>query len=213
MIVCAPTAVAQVHARPAIADSSAVRIMARVGSQPGVVWLQDVLRRADAEHSEAKLDEIADSLVARAMDPASAQAGSEANEGAQLALGALGIAGGRVPYRGRPYPGAFDRLIIVHRRAPSVIVRRRVLGLLLLSPDHARAVQYLRDVAESDDETAYHAIFYLITDANGGSWTGIEPTASARKESVKALYALRARHRVKDPRAESILVNSRLPLP
>lgn len=70
MAVWAPAAWAQGGAAPAIADSSAARIMARVGAQAGAPWLRDILRQANASYPRAKLDEIADSLVTRAINPA-----------------------------------------------------------------------------------------------------------------------------------------------
>jgi hypothetical protein len=145
--------------------------MASVGSRADAVWLQDILRQVRAEYPQAKLDEIADSLVARALDPASVQEGSDAYSRASNALIAL-IQAGRasgVPSGGRPYVGALDRMITLHQRAPSRNIRSKALGGMLAVPSHSRAVSYLRQVAESSDSTAYDAIEFLITDANGGS--------------------------------------------
>lgn len=202
-IVCAPAALAQGRTRPAIADSSVPRIMARVGSHPGAVWLRDILRQADAQYPTAKLDEIADSLVLRAVDPAGAQRGSEARRRAIDAINALVLAGSVASLPGRPYAGAFDRMIMVHQQA-SRDVRARALGGMLATPYHSRALDYLRRVAESSDSTAYYAVEFLIIDANGGSSVGLPPAAK-RPESIAVLKALSSGGRVTDPRASRLL--------
>jgi len=203
-ILCAPAALAQGGTRPAIADSSVPRIMARVGSQPGAVWLRDILRQADAQYPTAKLDEIADSLVLRAVDPASARRGSEARRRAIDALNVLVLAGSVAPLPGRPYAGTFDRMITVHRLAASRDVRALALGGMLGTPSRSRALDYLRRAAESSDSTAYYAVKFLIVDANGGSWTGLPPTAE-RLESIAVLKALSSGGHVTDPRASRLL--------
>lgn len=196
---------AQERSRPPIADSSASLIMKRVGARPGAVWLRDILRQASGPQSQAKLDELADSLVARAMDPASGQKGSQAYVRASQALQALTLAGSRGPWHGRPYVGLFDRLVSLQKSAPSHDIRWKALGAMLVCPCHPRAVEYLSAVAESEDSTAYNAIQFLITDANGGSWVGIQPTASQRQVSAAALKALANRGRVTDIRAGNLL--------
>jgi len=203
-ILCAPAALAQGGTRLAIADSSVPRIMARVGSHPGAVWLRDILRQADAQYPTAKLDEIADSLVLRAVDPAGAQRGSEARRRAIDALNALVLAGSVAPLPGRPYAGAFDRMIMVHQQAASRDVRALALGGMLATPSRSRALDYLRRVAESSDSTAYHAVEFLIVDAGGGSLAGLPVTAD-RPESIAVLKALSSSGRVTDPRALRLL--------
>jgi hypothetical protein len=77
---------------------------------------------------------------------------------------------------GHPYPGAFERLVTVHRRARAFYVRRTaVISMLVTS--HSRAVDYLRRVAESSDSTAVDAVELLKMDADGGSMAAITPTA------------------------------------
>lgn len=205
LIVSAPASSAQGRARPAIADSSAAQIMARAGAQVGAIWLQDILRQAGAQEPQAKLDQIADSLVARAIDPASVEKRSDAYTRAGDALIALVHAGSRASLGGHPYAGAFDRLVKVHRQARSRTIRAKALGGMLVSPSHSRAIDYLRGVAESSDATAYDAIEFLITDANGGSWVGVTPTASERQASASALKALASGGRVTDHRAAQLL--------
>jgi hypothetical protein len=179
--------------------------MARVGSQAAPIWLRDVLRQDGAEYPNAKLDEIADSLLARAIDPASVQQRGEAHTRAVNALNLLAQAGGRASSKGRPYVGALDRMMAVHRRAPSRQIRARALGAMLVIPARSRAVDYLRDVAESTDSTAYDAVEFLITDANGGSWTAISPTVAEQQQSISALKALASGGRVTDDAAAKLL--------
>lgn len=204
LIVCAPTVSAQGGTRPSVADSSAARIMARVGTQTGAVWLRDILRQAGGQQPPAKLDEIGDSLMTRAIAPAAGRNASDAYTRSMSALSALVLAGASAPLNGRPYAGAFDRIVAVHKQAASHKIRAKALGGMLVT-SHLRAVDYLRGVAESSDSTAYDAMELLVTDANGGSWTGIQPTAAERQESVSALRALASGGRVKNQRAANLL--------
>lgn len=204
LVVSAPAASAQGRTSPAVADSSAARIMARVGSRTDAVWLRDLLRQADAQHPQATLDEVTDSLVARAVDPAAAQRESEANTRAVHAVLALLNAGSTRGVRGRSYAGAFDKLVMVHRQAASPDVRQRALAGMLVS-SHSRAVAYLRQVAESSDSSAFDAVDLLVSDADGGSLAAITPTAAERQESVSALKALASGGRVDDRRAATTL--------
>jgi hypothetical protein len=205
LIISAPASSAQVGTRLAIGDSSAAHIMARAGNQTDAIWLQDILRQSKAEYPRAKLDEIGDSLVARAIDPASVQQQSAAHTRAAEALMTLWRAGRarNASSSGRPYAGAFDRMVTVHRQAPSHYIRAKALSTMLTSASHLRAVDYLREVAESSDSTAYEAMVFLIFDADG--WTTTPPTASERQESISALKALAARGRVTDGRAAQLL--------
>jgi hypothetical protein len=204
----APAAFAQVRTRPAVADSSAARIMVHVGTQPNAVWLRDILRQADANYPQAKLDQIADSLVARAIDSRGAQPKSDGQKRAVDAVNALVLAGSSAPLRGRAYAGALDRLIMVHRQAPSRDIRARALGgMLAVSSTGTRAVDYLSSVAASSDPTAYDAIEFLITDANGGSWAGGQPSKSQQQRSILALKALASGRRVSNPMAANLLEN------
>src|SRR5687767_10364336 len=129
LIISAPAS-AQVGTRLAVADSSAAQIMARVGNQTDAIWLQDILRQSKAEYPRAKLDEIGDSLVARAIDPTSVQQQSAAHTRAAEALMTLWRAGRArdASSSGRPYAGAFDRMVTVHRQAPSHYIRAKALS-------------------------------------------------------------------------------------
>ena len=128
----------------------------------------------------------------------------EANTRAVYAVLALLNAGSTRGVSGRPYAGAFDKLVRVHRHAASPDVRRRALSGMLVS-SHSRAVGYLRQVAESSDSSAFDAVDLLIIDANGGSPAAITPTAAEREASVSALKALASGGRVKDHSAATVL--------
>jgi hypothetical protein len=187
-----------------VADSSVARIMKSAGSKAQAPWLRDMLRQAVRKHPKAKLDEIGDSLVARATNPAGRNLGSEDYSRGVNAINALMLAGSGAPMDGVPYDGAFDRMVSVHRSAASPYIRARALVGMLGTPSHNRAVSYLQGVAESNDSTAYDAVQFLINDANGGGWVRT-PTASEQQESVSALKALAARNRVTDGGAAKLL--------
>src|SRR5689334_22135048 len=101
---------AQRGPRPAIADSSSRRIMARVGNETQAVWFKNILRQSEGKQPQTKLDELADSLSRRAVDPASARRDSEAYNRAVSAVLALLEAGAVRGQSGTPYTGSFDRL-------------------------------------------------------------------------------------------------------
>ena len=206
LVALASPASGQARTRPAIADSSAPRIIAHVGIEANAVWLRNILRQADAVYPQAKLDQIADSLVARSIDPRGTEPKTELHMRAVNAVNALAMAGASASLGGRPYAGALDRLITVHRQARPRDIRARALGgLLVISADRPRAVDYLRRVAASSDPTAYDAVEFLITDANGGSSAGVQPTAAQQQGSVTALKGLAAGHHVTNQPAANLL--------
>lgn len=204
LTLCVPAVSAQERSLPPVADSSVARIMKSAGSKAEAPWLRDMLRQTVRKHPKAKLDEIGDSLMARATNPAGRNQGSEDYSRGVNAINALMLAGSGAPMDGVPYDGAFDRMVKVHRSAASFLIRARALGGMLGTPSHARAVSYLRETAESTDSTAIVAIQFLIADANGGGWTR-SPTATEQQESVAALKALAARKRVTDGGAAKLL--------
>jgi hypothetical protein len=198
LLVWAAPALAQPK-RPAIEGSSAKQVMARVGAKPGAPWFLDVLRQNKRQDSPALLDELADSLVTRATERGQVRQGSAAYVAAFDATNALILAGMNAPLGGQPYRGALDRLILIHRRAPTSAVRVCALnGMLSVASPRSRAVAYLRSVAESTDSTALEAVRSLVTDADGGSYTGLQPTPAQQHESAAALKALASRGRVTD---------------
>lgn len=197
---------AQGRSLRADADSSAAGIMARVGKQPGAVWLRNILRKSGGvRYPQSTLDGIGDSLVARAIAPASADQRGEAYTGAVNAVLALWFAGSGREDQGTPYAGAFDRLIAVHRKAPSPRVRARAIVAMLSLPSHGRAVDYLRGIAESGDASAYDVILSLIQDSDGASWAGVASTQPRRDETAQALRSLSTNGRVKDAKAARLL--------
>jgi hypothetical protein len=194
----------QVKQRPLVADSSPARIMVDVGSHPGAPWLRDILRQANGQYSRSKLDEIADSLVGRAI-AFRGTSDTAARRQAADALGALVLAGSPAGLGGQPYDGALDRLIKAHRDASAKYVRQKALTGMLSVAGRARALAYLSNIAESNDPTAYDAVNALVVDANGGSWTGLNPTAGQQRESISALKELATRGEVRN-RAAAVLL-------
>jgi hypothetical protein len=192
----ASSLLAQNTPRPAFADSSAARIMVHVGTQPEAPWFRDILRQKSASYPQAKLDELADSLVSRANDPRAIQTDTSRYRAAGAGVGVLVLAGSRAALGGKPYAGAAARLIQIHRAAPDLSIRREALGGLLSGTDRAQALQYLRDDAESNDETASSAVEFLIIDANGDGIGGIPPTAAQSQASATVLRELASRGRV-----------------
>jgi hypothetical protein len=196
----------QAAPRSRTADTSVTGIMARSSTHPNAASLQSVLRQTDATYSRAKLDQIADSLVSKAIDRRTSVAVSDQYRIALEAVGALSRAGSRTTLEGQPYEGALDRLITIHQRGEADRVRARALaGMLGLAGSRTRSLDYLRSVAESTDPSAYDAVECLITDANGGSWVGIEPTTAQRQESISALNQLAASKRVTNLHAATLL--------
>jgi hypothetical protein len=205
-LVIASPAFGQVRVRPPVADSSTAQIMAHVRDHPDAAWLRDVLRQTSGRDAPTKLDEIADSLVVRAIDARQALRGAPAHAIASAAVGALVSAGLPTATGGHPYAGAFDRLVRVHQHASAGDVRLRALGgLLSVASPRTRAIAYLRAVAESNDPTAANAMEFLITDARGGSWGGVSPTPGQQRESMAALKGMAAANRVTDARASDLL--------
>jgi hypothetical protein len=205
LTLCAQAVLAQGRPSPRIADSSTTQLMARVRSQAGAPWLRDLLRHVGTPYPQSMIDRIADSLMTRALEATGNDQRSAVYMGAGRALNALAEAGTRGPRPGRPVAGMLDRLITVHQRSRSPTIRIFALDNMLVAVDHARAVDYLRRVAESNDSTALFAIHFLISDSYGGSTFGVPPTDAARQHAVSALNALAAGGRVIDGRAAMAL--------
>lgn len=185
-------------------DSSARTIMAHVSRTSYPSWLIDIMRAAHGPVARGKLDEIADSLVARAI------AGPTPDEVAsgnwtQSAADALASAGDRSQRRGTPYTGALDRLIRVHQQAHSFTIRTGALAAMLGVVGRDRGLAYLKAVASSEDPTAWYAVNVLIIDANGGRWYGPKPSSSESRQSEALLRALYQSGSVRDNQAKRLL--------
>lgn len=201
----ASSVLGQHRPRPVFADSSAERVMAHVGYHANVPWFIDMLRQASGPYSQARLGELADSLVARAIDPQAIRTDAIRYRIADDGVSTLVSSGSREEGRGQPYSGALDRLIKIHKQAADVGIRRKVLAGLLGLPDRTRALAYIETVAESTDPTAAAAVNYLISDANGESWSGVRPTPEQAQASTAALHDLASRHRVSNSQASYLL--------
>ncbi len=185
-ISCLPAlARGQVERRPSVADSSPARIMAHVGARANVPLIRNVLRQADRQYDQAKVNAIADSLAAgrSTTDPKAAARGVDAT-------GAIALAGSRAQLAGRPLDGAIDRLVAIHQQSTNKAVRQRALAGMLDVPDRAPALAYLARVAVADDSTAYDAVEFLVADASGRSWGSAQPTEDQRQQTVAVLLRL-----------------------
>jgi hypothetical protein len=193
-----------------LSDSSVAVIMRHVGARlDHQAMLLSILRGVDGVYSRAKRDEVADSLAARAIanraDGGSVQDSAQYGAAARavMVLGRSGM--DRTPAldsssQGQLYEGALDRLIRVHRSAPARAIRSRALAAMLRQPDRARALGYVRSVAESPGEPAADAIQRLIEDATGFTEPP-KPTPAQRDESLAVLRDLSTNRRVSNPDA------------
>lgn len=185
-------------------DSSARTIMARLrrGTYPS--WFIDVMRETSGVVSRVKLDEIADSLVGRAVGGSPAVE-SASGHGAKSAADLLAAAGNRGPRRGTPYTGALDRLIEIHKRSTDFAVRSSALAAMPGIVGRERGLSYLRTVATSNDSTAWYAVSVLMTDAIGGHSYGPAPSASESMQSEQILRELYEDGSVRDDGAKLLL--------
>lgn len=200
--------VAQVRARPIMADSSVPAIMshARTGiDNPAILA---VLRNVEGRFAPAKQDMIADSLVGRAISnhgSAGLVSDSAAYSAAVRALATLAHAGmtkyaGGDANTGKPYPGALDGLMRIHRGAPVRQIRARALSLMLRQPDRTRALSYVRQTAQLGSDDGYDAAFVLLQEATGLSEFP-QPTKAQRDEALAILRELDQKHLVSNPLA------------
>lgn len=199
LLPCAIAAQQPAHSR--LADSSVRVIMAHVGPHVRPFELVAILRNKDGQTPAAKRNEIADSLVGRAVSYRAARRSDTTQfAGAVRAVMALSLAGltSAAAEAGRPYDGALDRLIRIHEQAQVSEIRSRALESMLGGPDRARALAYVRSIAISRDPTAYKALSCLIMDSRGGG-IGYKVAESQRKESFDILVDLAVNRLVKDP--------------
>src|ERR1051326_9078109 len=135
-----------------LADSSAVVIMAHLNSRTETSWFVHIIRQTRQPIPVAKLDELADSLAARAI----------ANRPSDMAVGMLtptdliAYAGERGRAKGTPYSDALDRLIRIHQQATDYGVRTSALADMLGVVGRERALAYLKTVAVSTDSTSWY---------------------------------------------------------
>ena len=140
-----------------LADSSPAKILL-LAKGPEVAR---VLRQRSKPQPRAKLDELADSLTGRIIR--ARDMGQSQNDLATLVEAGLGDS----TLDGRPYTGAIDRLIRIHRESDSnSVVRRVALTRMVRVVGFARGDPYLRSVATSADVTADGAMTVLCMAAN-----------------------------------------------
>jgi hypothetical protein len=189
------------HVGPA-ADSAAAsvpRLLALAG--PNVTtaaWLRPTMRQVDGAQSRARLDEIADSLVARVLAQRSPQDTARARY-ANDARAALALVGMRAGPEGQPYDGTLSRLVRIHQESAVPAVRASALTLFPYLAGTAGALEYLRAVAASSDETAYAALTALMWQAEGIAG-GVAIPAEARAAAASVLDTLATHTTVVSPR-------------
>lgn len=135
------------------------------------------LSQESRSRSRAELEALADSLVTIAVGYRSADPLSD-RTAAMRAVVAITVAGSpqhieerseqlqaqgalRVPVA---YPRAFDRLIEVYERAPTLAIKGSALWMMTQLPDRARALNFLEEVATSSTKFASTAIRYFVSD-------------------------------------------------
>jgi hypothetical protein len=163
-------------------DSTPAVIMNVAGSKsfPTTI-IVDVLRQRQKAFSVSKRQELADSVVARAIglpQPGRAELGPV--EG----VAALVISGSTDPnLAGSPDANALDRLILIHRQAKFPQARLMALTSLNQQVDPARALPYLKAVAESTDMAilALDQLLSLARDSSHASVVRDRATATLRE--------------------------------
>lgn len=195
---------AQQRGRAILEDSSAARILERVGRQPESSQLRDIVRQVNKPVLRTKLDEIGDSLARRAIEGRPPQMDSISFRRGSDAIIALSIVG-RATGRGTPYGGALVRLIRIYDESAVQGIRRRAVQNVLAVGDHASGLAFLERVAESRDSAAVDAVQAIELDGNGRSWVGVPPSANDSRASREAMSRLKARGRVVDNDAAASL--------
>lgn len=194
---------AQRAALPPVADSSAMLIMTHAAKGGTPPWLQGLLRHEQGA-SQGKMNEIADSLTNRALGNPSSLTEADIQLGldATNLLMAAGMArvGG-----GQPYAGALERLIRVHQKSAYPRLRRRALVGIIVNATRDQALDYLKRIVESSGDDAALVVEYMIGEANGTSWSGLQPTPEETEQAKTFLNALVEGNTAKTLRARDLL--------
>jgi len=139
--------------------------------------VSDVLRQRTGPQPRAKRDELADSVVARAIR-------SDAAGDVLSALTVAGMAGDDARH-GTPEPRALDWLIRIHRESLNQEMRQGALLAMPLVINRGRALPYLIEVATArNDSTSPVALYWLMDMATGG---GYPVSAGEQREALAAL--------------------------
>lgn len=181
-----------------LGDSSSAVIMAHVNPRTESSWFVNILRQTPRAVAQSKLDELADSLAARAI----AKQGFEAGYPSPIVF--IVLAGDRGLHKGVAYKGALDRLIRIHKQATDHSVRTQALAAMPGVVGRERGLAYVTSVATSNDSTSWYAIGVLTTDANGGSSYGPNPSPAESTESDAILRGL-VKSGVPNPTAQRFL--------
>lgn len=109
----------------------------------------------------AELDELADSLVAVAIDY---QEGDPLSKQRAASAARVTIAGAAASEEGIAYPRAFPRLVRIYEDAGEIGVEGATLWLMSLLPNAGPVLEYLEAVATSSDRAAFQAVTVLSRD-------------------------------------------------
>ena len=113
-----------------------------------------ILRQLQQARSEEVLDAVAESLV----DYIVSKASSTVNLTSQRQAVDVLAASGRREGGGKPYPGAYPRLLRIVETADDTGLRGRALFAIAHQPDTAQALRMLRSVAVSNNPAAMMAV-------------------------------------------------------
>lgn len=184
-----------------LADSSSAVIMAHLNSRTETSWFVHIMRQSRRPIAASKLNELADSLAARAI----VNRPSDMGVGMLTPTGFIALAGDRGLPKGTPYTGALDRLIRIYQKATDYGVRTTALAAMLGVVGRERALDYLKTVATSNDSTSWYAINVLTIDASGGRLYGPSPSPSESNQSDAILRSLYRSGQVRNPEAKRFL--------
>lgn len=142
--------VAQTRPRQHIRDSDTTlaTIATNFRTRGGDFYARDILTQRLGPESRQKMDALADSLTAIAVE-------YEPGDGVEklriASAAAYHIARAAVAKKGVPYTGAFERLVRIAEEAPDVGIRGQGLNGIAALPEKERSLAYLRRVATSTE--------------------------------------------------------------
>lgn len=122
---------------------------------------QIFLMQLRGPRAPAELDELADSLVAVAIDY---RRGDPLSKRRAASAARVTIAGAAASEEGIAYPRAFPRLVRIYEDAGEVGVEGATLWLMSLLPNAGPVLEYLEAVATSRDRAAFQAVTVLSRD-------------------------------------------------
>lgn len=169
----------------ALVDSTPARSLLSGGTKNFPTWLLvDILRQKSKPLALSKRRELADSLVARAIQLAKPD---EPPLSPSHAVEPLVFAGMAVSsFGGTPDRDALNGLIEIHRDAQLTAARLMAIGSLEHQVDPARALPYLMNVVLSPDGTRFIALAQMIGMAQNPSLSAA--TQAQATDALRELY-------------------------